>query len=207
MGAPWWEAGHNVTMVDTQHAPGEVLSTMPSGAIVTRIGADLRTWRPGFSRWDAVFAFPPCTEFAQLGSQWWPQKDRERPELLRGALGLVRRVRRLIHMTGVRCWFIENPVGRLARLWRPSDYRFQPHDYGGYLAPPGDAYTKRTCLWVGPGFVMPPPRSVEPVEGSKMHRKSGTDKAGRSLTPAGFARAVFEANGPCLVNAVAKEAA
>jgi len=73
---------------------------------------------------------------------------------------------------------------------------FDPCDYGGYLMPPGDAYTKRTCLWTGGGFVLPAKRGIAPVEGSRMHRlPPGPERANRrSETPLGFARTVFAAN-------------
>ena len=94
-------------------------------------------------------------------------------------------------------YMIENPVGALSSHHRKPDFLFDPCDFGGYLNPPGDAYRKRTCLWTGGGFAMPPRRPVEPTEGSLMHRlPPGPDRSNlRSATPAGFARAVFEANG------------
>jgi hypothetical protein len=91
---------------------------------------------------------------------------------------------------------IENPVGRLSTCWRKPDYQFDPCDYGAYLDPPGDTYTKRTCLWTGAGFVMPKPDPVLPLEGSRMHLLPPSDDRAnlRSETPAGFALAVFKAN-------------
>src|SRR5262249_17522930 len=93
-------------------------------------------------------------------------------------------------------FMIENPVSTVSTYWRKPDFTFDPCDYGAYLSPPGDAYTKRTCLWTGKGFVVPNPRNVTPVQGSKMHRlPPSQDRATlRSETPLGFAKAVFEAN-------------
>lgn len=75
---------------------------------------------------------------------------------------------------------------------------FDPFEYGGYLDPPGDAYTKKTCLWTGNGFRMPAKWPVEPTEGSLMHLlPPSEDRANlRSATPQGFANAVFAANVP-----------
>lgn len=90
-------------------------------------------------------------------------------------------------------YLIENPVSTVATYWRKPDHQFDPCDYGGYLDPAGDYYTKKTCLWTGNGFVMPPPKRVEPTEGSRL--PATHDRAGvRSATPCGFAQAVFEAN-------------
>lgn len=61
------------------------------------------------------------------------------------------------------------------------------------------AYTKRTCLWGD--FRIPEKRRIEPVkvckQGSWLQRlggKSAKTKRARSDTPAGFAKAFFEAN-------------
>ena len=99
-------------------------------------------------------------------------------------------------------YLIENPVSTVSSYWRKPDYTFAPCDYGGYLNPSGDAYTKRTCLWTGNGFVMPEPRRVFPIEGSRMNRlPPSKDRAAlRSVTPKGFAQAVFEANSSCCLS-------
>jgi hypothetical protein len=96
-------------------------------------------------------------------------------------------------------YLIENPVSTVSTYWRKPDFTFDPCDYGGYLKSLGDAYTKKTCLWTGNGFVMPKPKRVFPVEGSRMHRLTPSKERGylRSETPAGFAQAVFEANVAC----------
>lgn len=93
---------------------------------------------------------------------------------------------------------IENPVSTLSTYWRKPDHTFDPCDYGGYVSPPADQYTKKTCLWVGNGFVMPKTRPVEPVLGSKMHFVGPSPERAnlRSATPLGFAYAVFQANCP-----------
>jgi hypothetical protein len=91
---------------------------------------------------------------------------------------------------------IENPVGMVSSYWRKPDCTFDPCDYGSYLNPPGDSYTKKRCLWIGNGFVMPKTKRVIPIEGSKMHYLSPSKERQnlRSATPKGFAQAVFEAN-------------
>src|SRR5437660_6175840 len=91
---------------------------------------------------------------------------------------------------------IENPVSTVSTYWRKPDYSFDPCEYGGYLNPPGDAYTKKTCLWTGNGFVMPQIKQVAPWEGSRMHRLPFSRHRAilRSATPSGFANAVFQAN-------------
>lgn len=188
MVAPWAEAGFPCVCVDIQHPPGATLLA-PN---VTAYGGDVLTWSPGVERPGIVFAFPPCTHLAKSGARWFASKGL--PPLIE-ALTLVERCRAIAEACGCP-WMLENPSGRLSTCWRKPDYSFDPCDFGGYLDPAGDAYTKLTCLWTGGGFVFPEKRRVDPVEGSKMHRVApGPRRADiRSETPKGFARAVFEAN-------------
>jgi len=74
--------------------------------------------------------------------------------------------------------------------------------HGPLFALLGDNYTKKTCIWAGIGFVMPPMatdptlRGIEPD--NRIHYASPTDDRGdiRSETPMGFARATFQSNVP-----------
>ncbi len=186
---PWAEAGYHCICVDIQHD-----TTPRCEGRITYIGADLKTWIPESLDYAIVFAFPPCTNLAVSGARWFQSKG------LRGlidGLELVERCRVICNAIG-KPWFIENPISTLSTYWRKPDYKFNPNEYGGYLDPPGNAYTKKTCLWTGGGFVMPEPKPVEAIEGSKMHLlPPSEDRANlRSATPEGFARAVFEANQP-----------
>lgn len=189
---PWAEAGFQCYIVDIQHPvlPGDIDRSIPN---IARINADLRTdWEWHHEQPCIVFAFPPCTHLASSGARWF--KDKGLAGLIEG-LTLVERCRELCESFGCP-WMLENPVGTLATYWREPDATFDPYEYGGYLDPEGDHYTKKTCLWYGNGFVMPEPKPVFPNLGSMMHRvPPSADRANiRSETPAGFARAVFEAN-------------
>ena len=184
---PWADAGFLCYCVDIQHPQGE----HRQGNIV-HVGADVREWLPPFGPIKILFAFPPCTHVAVSGARWFQDKG------LRGlidSLELFDATVRLAEWTKAP-YMIENPVSTVSSYWRKPDYAFNPCDYGGYLTPSGDAYTKKTCLWTGNGFVMPRPRSVTPVEGSRMHRLSPSPNRPslRSETPRGFAQAVYEAN-------------
>jgi hypothetical protein len=152
-------------------------------------GQDVRLLeRPAEPVW-GILAAPPCTVFANSGARW----PRSREEILEG-LSVVDACLRLVVACRPRWWALENPVGKLKRYLGPPTMTFQPCDFG-------DAYTKRTLLW---GCFTPPipdsllttARSVEPVEGSRMHRlaPSPERQALRSATPMGFARAFREAN-------------
>jgi len=183
---PWAEAGYACITVDVQPAAHFMPNVMP-------IQADVCAFLPPRTAYTAVFAFPPCTDLAVSGARWFREKGLYG---LSAALKIVEACARICEWSGAP-WMLENPIGTLSSYWRKPDFTFDPYEYGGYLSPSGDAYTKRTCLWTGGGFIMPAKRPVPPVEGSRMHRlPPGPHRADqRSETPIGFARAVFEANG------------
>jgi hypothetical protein len=182
---PWAEAGYPCMTVDLQHSEEKIPN-------VTRIQNDVRHFLPPRTAYAVVFAFAPCTNLAVSGARWFKEKGLHG---LTEALEIAEACVRICEWSGAR-WMFENPVSTLASYWRKPDHRFNPCDYGGYLMPSGDAYTKKTCLWTGGGFVIPEKRPVAPADGSKMHRLAPSpDRADkRSVTPMGFARAVFEAN-------------
>lgn len=183
---PWADAGFQCLCVDIQHE-----GTRTEGNI-TFINVDLLTWLPPPRRYAIVFAFPECTNLAVSGARWFQNKGLGG---LSEGIDLVEACRRICEWCETP-WMIENPASTLSSYWRKPDYTFDPCDYGGYLDPPADHYTKKTCLWTGHNFVMPKRKPVDPVEGSKMHlmppSKNRANK--RSETPKGFAKAVFQAN-------------
>jgi hypothetical protein len=129
------------------------------------------------------------------------------------AVLLTRMVEKLANYLGVTCWVLENPaINNLNTMWRRPDYKFHPFQFGGYLSeedihpvypnnyPPRDAYRKNTGLWCGPDFKFPRLIPVDPVPGdfhqvTKRGGRSLLTKNIRSMTPRGFAKAMFEANG------------
>ena len=186
---PWAEAGFLCYCVDLQHPEGET----QEGNII-RVGADMLDWLPPFR--PIVFAafFPPCTDVAVSGARWFKDKG---IGALHRAIGLFQASIRLAEWSNAP-YLIENPVSMISTYWRKPDFTFDPCDYAGYPGGEHDLYTKKTCLWVGGGFRIPPPKWREPTMGSRMHLlPPSPDRANqRSETPMGFARAVFEANNP-----------
>lgn len=196
MARPWIEAGYPCIIVDTQHAPGAA-----TDGLLTKVGADILRYLPPRTTYAFAAAFPPCTDLAVSGATYFQDKGLA---ALGFALALVDRCRQICEWTGAP-WMIENPVGMLSSYWRTPDYIFDPCEYGGYVGPGADAYTKRTCLWTGGGVAMPWPKGVEPQrvssQGSwlmKLGGKSARTKRLRSKTPEGFARAVFSTNQPMM---------
>jgi hypothetical protein len=178
MVAPWVEAGYECWIVDLQHEPG-----VNRDGLLVRVGIDVLDWLPPMLPWSACFAFPPCTDLAVSGARWFQGKGLKR---LAKAIEVFGRCVEICEWTGAP-WFVENPVSVISTHFRKPDFTFDPCDYG-------DPYTKKTCLWTGGGFTMPPKTPVIPTDGSKMHLiPPGPDRANlRSETPPGFAKAVFK---------------
>jgi len=186
MAKPWAKAGYLCYCIDLQHPPGEHAD--PEDENIIRVGANIEDWLPP-SEHDVVFAsfFPPCTDIAVSGARWWRIKGLGK---LGRSIDLFYQSQKLAEL--FKCpYLIENPVSSISSHWRRPDYTFHPFHYG-------NRYQKRTCLWVGGGFVMPPKTPVKPTQGMKLYWLSPSeDRANlRSETPSGFARAVFKANDP-----------
>lgn len=190
---PWAKVGYECWTVDIQHPSG--VGKLVNG--VRRVGLDITKFCPPLGvPIDFIFAFPPCTAMAVSGARWFQEKGLE---TLSEALYLVSVCNRICEAS--QCpYLIENPVSTLATYWRKPDFSFDPCDYAGYLDDPSeDAYTKKTYLWVGNAFRMPPTKRIEPVLGSKMHLLPPSENRAnlRSATPKGFAKAIFDVNYPC----------
>ena len=138
---PWARAGYRCIAVDIQH---EGVREQDG---VQYVGSDICEYLPPRGEYAACFAFPPCTDLAVSGARWFRDKGLTR---LAYGIKLVDVCRRIAEWTGAP-YCIENPVGSLSTYWREPDYTFDPCDYGGYLNPPSDEYTKKTCLWTGGG--------------------------------------------------------
>jgi len=195
MARPWAEAGIECYCVDTQHS----IRRDRADGLIHFVWGDARSWRPPDGvRPVFVAAFPPCTHVAGSGARDFEKKA---PIMLRDALETFEACRQAAAWSGAP-YMIENPVGVLSgipHIGKPDHY-FHPWEYAGWE--PGDHYTKKTCLWTGNGFVMPPKRPAlhlaDVPPDNRIHFASPSDDRAdiRSATPMGFARAVFEANHP-----------
>lgn len=214
---PWAEAGWTCFCVDILNETG--VENVGKGAIVylnldltkaesLRMLAQLNP--------QIIFGFPPCTDLAVSGSMHFASKAAKDPKFQIKAVQLAKQVMKLGNMTKAP-WFVENPVSVLASMWRKPDHYFHPYEYGMYLPAHDihprwpeyiagqDHYRKKTAIWCGNGFIMPPKRSMgDPGEDSKQHRKLGGKSAKtkqiRSETPRGFAKAVYIHNHKEIMN-------
>lgn len=208
--APYREAGYRVVIVDP------LADSHPDNLVMT-VQEFRDRWQlfglyaDVFVNLRGVLAAPPCTEFAGSGARWWAKKAEVNPGYLAEAVEIVSACLDIIedacHFCGPRRpWYaLENPVGRLRKAVGELDGRevgeprliFNPCDYGGWLDPAGDSYTKKTCIWGQ--FNIPEKRPV-PISHEKgsspIHRAppSADRWRFRSVTPRGFANAFFAAN-------------
>jgi hypothetical protein len=203
---PWLDNGYTVVSCDLQGHTGTTGNHI-------RVAMDARDL-PGFlaSREleaSLVLAFPPCTDLAVSGAKHFARKREGNPWFQWDAAALA--VMAATDFNGAP-YAIENPVSALATIWRRPDHYFNPCDYAGYIPlaesahpefpdviPERDRYLKKTCIWSGNGFIMPAPMREEPESldnpgWAKLGGKGERTKYIRSMTPRGFANAVFHAN-------------
>ncbi len=166
MAEPWRQAGYDCYIVDLQHPAGIRKHSRKEGLFL--VGTDLRHgWLPPaeiVGRIAFVGAFPECTNTAVSGAAHFVKKG---PRALALSLDLFATAKEIGEWSGAP-WFIENPVSTFSTYCGKPDYLFDPYEFGGYLPEDDshpiwpeyisgrDAYPKKTCLWTGGGFVMPP---------------------------------------------------
>ena len=153
-----------------------------------------------------ILAAPPCTEFS-------PAKEGQ-PRDFELGMSIVNACIRIIHTTKPIFWALENPSGYLHRWLGLPRIVFHPWFYG-------DPWTKKTSVWgefnapidkyhhwedvpknenlyIRPGRKKPSiaflHKSAKDECFPDFKHECENDAEFRSITPAGFAKAFFEAN-------------
>ena len=85
--------------------------------------------------WDMIIAFPPCTHLASSGAAWFEAKRADGRQ--QAAIDFFM----IFANHPCEKIAIENPVGVMSSNYRKPDQIIQPWQFG-------DAYSKRTCLWL-----------------------------------------------------------
>lgn len=176
---PWAEAGYNVLTFDIQN-----------GQDINDFSVEYFNENYDISDVDGILIAQPCTDFAVSGAKHFAAKDAD--GRTQASKELVFQALRTVEYFRPRFWVLENPVSRIEEVAGLPKARmtFEPHHFG-------ETYTKKTVLW-GKFNAELPTANVDPVEGSKMHKKYGgkskATKNARSVTPEGFAYAFFMAN-------------
>lgn len=197
MARPWAEAGYECWCIDTGHSIRRTRQEVVGAGVINYLWGDVRAIkRPTHKRIVFGAAFTPCTHVAGSGARDFAIKG---GYMLRDAVEMFEAGRQILSWLDIP-YCCENSVGvfsSIPHIGKP-DYYFDPNEYAGYADDPdSEAYTKKTCVWAGGGFVMPPKdRAVDPIMGSKMHLLTPSDdrEAERSKTPHGFAVAAFLSN-------------
>ena len=209
---PYWQAGNDVLRLDTK--TGFDVEDLNVSWFMENTNADF----------DLIFAAPPCTDFTVSGAQYWKTKDLNGTTAasLELVFQILKCVEFLGPEMWVIENPVGRLPKLIPGLGKP--FYFNPCDFAGYLDSDesrldeirskngvgvtadeaefvmlSNAYTKKTGLWGK--FNVPDPRPIEPVkccpQGSFTQRlggKSANTKSMRSITPAGFSQAFFEAN-------------
>lgn len=92
--------------------------------------------------WDMIIAFPPCTYLTITGNRWF-NIDRYGEKAIRRHRDRKDAVNFFMAFANADCdkIAIENPVGIMSSEWRKPDQIINPWQFG-------DAFEKRTCLWL-----------------------------------------------------------
>lgn len=153
--AAFREKGHNAFSCDILpcsgghpewHIQGDVLKILnpyelPFGGEViefrTMDGADYV-----IEKWDLIVAFPPCTYLTVTGNRWF-NIDRYGEKAIQRHKDRKDAIDFFMAFANADCEkiAIENPVGIMSSEWRKPNQIINPWQFG-------DAFEKKTCLWL-----------------------------------------------------------
>lgn len=146
-------------------------------------------------KWDLIIAHPPCTYLTCSGERWFDtaQYGKKAEKRWRDRTEAAVFFMRFVAADCERI-AIENPVGIMGTVYRKADQIIQPYMFG-------DAFEKKTCLWLKnlpklkeTNPVKPPERQFFPSGKSlpAWYSKGGNRTKNRSKTFPGVARAMAE---------------
>lgn len=153
--AAFREKGHNSFSCDIEpcsgghpewHIQGDVLKILnpyelPFGGEViefrTMDGTDYV-----IEKWDLIVAFPPCTYLTVTGNRWF-NIDRYGEKAIQRHKDRKDAIDFFMAFANADCEkiAIENPVGIMSSEWRKPNQIINPWQFG-------DAFEKKTCLWL-----------------------------------------------------------
>lgn len=158
-------------------------------------------------KWDMIIAFPPCTYLTVTGNRWF-NIERYGDKAIKRHADREEAIDFFMLFANADCdkIVIENPVGVMSSHWRKPDQIVNPYQFG-------DAFEKKTCLWIKglpnlkPTDVVSPPKRTEFASGKSMPtwyadawKLPKADRAKlRSKTFPGIAKALAnQFAGPCV---------
>lgn len=140
------ELGHEAYSCDIQkpsgghpewHILGDALKTIEVGQVTTMDGQV-----HDVGRWDMIIAFPPCTYLTVTGNRWF-NIDRYGEKAIQRHKDRKEAIDFFMAFANADCEriAIENPVGIMSSEWRKPNQIINPWQFG-------DAFEKKTCLWL-----------------------------------------------------------
>ena len=93
-------------------------------------------------KWDMIIAFPPCTYLTVTGNRWF-NIDRYGEKAIQRHKDRKDAIDFFMAFANADCEkiAIENPVGIMSNEWRKPNQIINPWQFG-------DAFEKKTCLWL-----------------------------------------------------------
>lgn len=94
------------------------------------------------AKWDLIIAFPPCTYLTVTGNRWF-NIDRYGEKAIQRHKDRKNAIDFFMAFANADCEkiVIENPVGIMSSEWRKPTQIINPWQFG-------DAFEKKTCLWL-----------------------------------------------------------
>lgn len=119
-------------------------------------------------KWDLIIAHPPCTYLTVTGNRWF-NVERYGEKAVQRMHDRDEAVKFFMEFVNADCNHIaiENPIGYMSTYYRKPDQIIHPYMFG-------DAFEKKTCLWLKglnpltPTNIVDPPERVKFVSGKSM---------------------------------------
>lgn len=119
-------------------------------------------------KWDLILSFPPCTFLTVTGNRWF-NIERYGQQAIQRHKDREFAIEFFKMFADANCKYIaiENPVGIMSSEWRKPDQIINPYQFG-------DAFEKKTCLWLKglPKLeftkIVEPPKRTEYASGKSM---------------------------------------
>ena len=125
------------------HIMGDVLPLLNGNCEFFTIDKDGNGVSAHFvKKWDLIIAHPPCTYLTVTGNRWF-NVEKYGEKALKRISGREEAAAFFMQFANADCDHIaiENPVGYMSTHYRKPDQIIQPYMFG-------DAFEKKTCLWL-----------------------------------------------------------
>lgn len=158
------ERGHEAYSCDVQdcsgghpewHIKGDVLPLLNGNCkAVTEAGGMFQI----DGKWDLIIAHPPCTYLTVTGNAWF-NVEKYGDKAKKRYVDRYQAIVFFMEMALANCdrVAVENPVGIMSTAWRKPDQIIQPYMFG-------DAFEKKTALWLKGLPLLNPVNEVKPPE-------------------------------------------